>query len=76
MQDVRLQGTPPDDAPSAGEAFLAGVLAHLQELLLYWCVSPASKPRLDDLSKHTPPYRCALHASSAALPMQTGSTLS
>ena len=47
-QDIRSGGTPHGCSPTPGESFLAGVLAHLQQLQLYMAGSPTSRQRMQE----------------------------
>ena len=57
MEDIRLTGTPDAEAPNTAEAFLGGVLTHLQALQLYVAGSPAS--HLRSYVPDRPRYQCA-----------------
>ena len=55
MEDLRLGGTPAGEAPNTAEAFMAGMLTHLQALQLYVAGSPPSRLRSE--SHGDPIYR-------------------
>ena len=62
MSDFRLQPEARELAPLPAEAFLGGVLEHLQDLLLLALSSPASALRTGRENRSGCSHRCAGHA--------------